>query len=37
MSDEEVIVIDIDPIEGTIAGTRGTENYTDDAPETEEA
>ena len=37
MSDEEVIVVDIDPIEGAIAGTRGAENYTDDAPETEEA
>ncbi len=37
MSDEDVIVVDIDPIEGAIAGTRGTENYTDNAPETEEA
>lgn len=36
MRDEEVIVVDIDPIEGVIAGTRGTENYTDDAPESEE-
>ncbi len=34
MSDE-VITVDIGPIEGEIAGTRGKENYTDDAPEEE--
>lgn len=27
--DGEVIVVDVDPIEGTIAGTRGAEDYTD--------
>ena len=31
----EVIVVDVDPIEGAIAGTRGAEDYTDDAPGTD--